>query len=379
MKNHNSSPIFIHSLFRSGSTYIFNVFRRSKNGYWCYQEPLNEKLLIKASQPNGFKTRVSGIQELLRHPELDKAYTYEFHVVADEVTKLFREDFSYKHFFYNPGDNLNEISNYFSALIHGAKGRPVLQCCRTTGRVTGLKSAFGGTHLFLWRNPWDQWWSYKSDNYFSSRNLLIADANNLPAFLQSIKNELQIPAFTNTPPKVKQAYFTNRQLDSSGSYALFYALWCHAMLEAKHNCDLALSIDELSISNSGREETIEKLQQLGITGIDISDCLVPRARYGESDLAFFARIENSIHDLLVTNGYDSDKTQELIELADKRRQTVADTSHPDNSAVRDAMRAREYSLRTENRLSEMQSMLFNTRAQAQNAEARAKQAESKIK
>lgn len=377
MENQDSSPIFIHSLFRSGSTYLFNVFRRSDSGFWCYQEPLNEKLLIKASQPNGFKTRVDGIQELLRHPELDKAYTYEFHVVADEFTKLFREEFSYKQFFFDNSDNLKDIRDYFSALINGAKGRPVFQCCRTSGRVDGLKAAFDGIHIFLWRNPWDQWWSYKSDNYFSSRNMFIADANNLPAFLQSIKNELKIPAFTNTHPSVKHAYFTNRQLDSSGSYALFYALWCHAMLEAKPSCDLAISIDELSLSNSIRETAIKKLEQLGIKGIDFTDCLIPRASYGESDREFFASVEDHIHELLLANGYSTEQLNELTRLSEERIRSVADTSNPANSAIRDAMRAREYALRTENKLSEMQSMLFNARAQAQNAENRAKQAESR--
>jgi hypothetical protein len=40
----SAGPIFVHSLFRSGSTYLFEVFRRSPDGYWCYQEPLNEHL-----------------------------------------------------------------------------------------------------------------------------------------------------------------------------------------------------------------------------------------------------------------------------------------------------------------------------------------------
>ena len=38
------SPVVIRSLFRSGSTWLFGVFRRAEAGYWCYQEPFNEGL-----------------------------------------------------------------------------------------------------------------------------------------------------------------------------------------------------------------------------------------------------------------------------------------------------------------------------------------------
>jgi len=45
-------PIYIHSLFRAGSTYLFHVFRRSKAGYWCYQEPLHEVAFIAKHNPD---------------------------------------------------------------------------------------------------------------------------------------------------------------------------------------------------------------------------------------------------------------------------------------------------------------------------------------
>lgn len=383
MENPHSAPVFIHSQFRAGSTYIFSVFRQSEAGYWCYQEPLNEKLLYNATKPGGFLVGVEGAHKILRHPKLDKPHSYEFHVVSDEVINLFRNEFSYQQYFAKEKNQLEGLLTYFTALQNGAQGRPVFQCCRTAGRVAGLKSEFGGSHIFLWRNPWDQWWSYKRDAYFDSRNLFIADANPLPEFIRTLKKELNIPDFHQVNPEakaeVKQAYFTNRRLDLSASYKVFYALWCHAMLEAQPLCDVSINIDRLSSSETYRNESVEKLKQLGVGGIDFAGCSVPMASYGESDGVFFSVVEESVHQLLLNHGYAVEQVDSLKRLGEERQQNLFDTSLPEHSAVRDAMRAREYLQETEAKLSEMQTMLFNTRAQAQNAEARAQRAEAKVR
>lgn len=368
MDNKYAAPIFIHSLFRSGSTYMFNAFRRSDAGYWCYQEPLSEKLIYHANKPGGFQVGVEGVNKGLRHPTLDKPYFYEFHVVAEEVVKLFRKEFSYHQYFARKAEDLAELKLYFMALLNGALGRPVFQCCRTAGRVFGLKTELSGIHIFLWRNPWDQWWSYKQDHYFTSRNLFIADAKDLPDFLRLLKKELKIPEFNNVDPSIKDAYFSNRKLDSRASYSLFYGLWCHAMLEAKPHCDISISIDSLSTSDTYRRHIIQELQLLGVGGLDFSDCAVAMARYGESDRDFFLEVENYLHRLLLSHGYTAPQVDELRRLSAERIQSlVVDTSIPENFAIRDAMRAREYLRQAEAKLSEMQNMLFQTRAQIQQA------------
>ncbi|MEA3115191.1 MAG: hypothetical protein QOG58_4990, partial [Caballeronia sp.] len=47
------SPLFLHSLFRSGSTYLFEKFRRTDR-FYCYQEPCNEALIDLDTNPDGF-------------------------------------------------------------------------------------------------------------------------------------------------------------------------------------------------------------------------------------------------------------------------------------------------------------------------------------
>ncbi|MBE9527573.1 MAG: hypothetical protein IME94_11445, partial [Proteobacteria bacterium] len=347
MKAIVDTPIFIHSLFRSGSTYIFNVFHHSDENYWCYQEPLNEYLIHAATEPDKLLEVDKAKQKFLRHPELDKPYFYEFHNIAKKVGKLFCKEFSYDQYFTTTKDDFIKLKTYFTALQEGAQGRAVFQCCRSAGRVSGLKTECGGTHIFLWRNPWDQWWSYKKDLYFDMSNLLICNAKNLPVFLKELKEELKIPNFHNKSTLVEYDYYESRRLDSTGSYKLFYALWCHAMLEAKPYCDLSINIDQLSVSHTYRNEVLQTLQNTGISGLDFSDCSMPIASYGESDGNFFLKVEDDVHELLLSHGYSQLHVDELKILSDERKKRLVDVNAPENSAIRDAMHTREYMQRAE--------------------------------
>jgi len=359
----NKSSIFIHSLFRSGSTYVFNVFRRSDRGYYCYQEPLNEQLNYAATDPELLLDIGKNTQKYLRHPKLDKPYFYEFYAIADEVGRYFRKEFSYDQYFTAEKGDYTELKDYFMALQNGAQGLPVFQCCRTSGRVAGIKSECGGVHIFLWRNPWDQWWSYKKG--FETNNLLIYNAKNLSPFLMALKKEIKLPSFHDANIFTEYEYFKSHRLDSTESYTLYYALWCHAMLEAKPHCELEISIDKLSSSNSYRNEVMDKLVHRGIDGLDFSDCSVPMAIYGKDDGDFFLKIENHIHELLLIHGYSDEQVNGLKLLCSERQESLVDTSVPENSAVRDSMRAREYLQQIETEFVGVQRLLLEGEAKSE--------------
>ena len=361
MDQKDNAPVFVHSLFRSGSTYIFNAFRRSEAGYWPYQEPLNETLIDNAKRDGGFQAGPETANEYLRHPELDKSHTYEFHVAADEVVRRFRKNFPYKLFFSQSQEELVELVEYLRVLQERARGRPVFQCCRTTGRVRPLKEAFPGVHLFLWRDPWDQWWSYKSDAYFEARNLFILCAKDAPAILQILKEEIGFPSFRNVSEESADVYCDNRQLPPAASYRLFYALWCLAMMDARPLCDLDISIDALTLVGQYREERLAQLESLGVVGLDFSDCNVPRPLYGEEDAAFFKAQEEHVHQLFLRCGRAESLVAQLREMSAARMARVVDTSLAENAAVRDAMRARSIALQATASASALQQELLETR------------------
>lgn len=356
-------PIFIHSLFRTGSTYIFKVFRRSSSGYYCYQEPLNEFLIYTKTEPDKLLGIAQEMQEYLRHPELGRPYFYEFHKIADEIATVFHKEFSYDQYFISENDDIGGLKSYFTVLMDGAEGQPVFQCCRSVGRVERLKSECGGLHVLLWRNPWDQWWSFKKG--FDTNNLLIYNSEYLPAFLDTLKKELKLPEFHEPDVFVEYDFFNKRWLSASDSYKVFYALWCYTMLEAESHCDLSISIDKLSASNVYRQEILAKLGESGVKGLDFSDCTIPMAAYGESDGKFFLEVESYIHGLLLSHGYSHAQVGRLIKLSEERNALVVDTHVADNSTVRDSMRAREYLQHAENKLAQNWRVIRETQEQAQ--------------
>ncbi len=63
-----NQPVFIHSLFRAGSTYIFKLFRESPAGYTAYQEPLHEVLIFAAKEPINLCHLTHTSPSLLLHP-----------------------------------------------------------------------------------------------------------------------------------------------------------------------------------------------------------------------------------------------------------------------------------------------------------------------
>ncbi|MGQ9797531.1 MAG: hypothetical protein ACUVR9_14345, partial [Desulfosoma sp.] len=154
------SPIFIHSLFHSGSTYLSHVFRRSPCGYWCYQEPLHEAVYFAKNDPT-ILLRGFGEEDLnlYRHPRLDKPYFQELLDVWPAWKDTLDQSAIYDAYFPAPGQDFG--IGYWQALVNAAQGRPVFQECRTSGRIGAIKARLGGYHIYLWRNPWDQWWSYE--------------------------------------------------------------------------------------------------------------------------------------------------------------------------------------------------------------------------
>lgn len=335
--NNKASPIFIHSLFRSGSTYLFNVFRRAP-GYTAYQEPLNPELSFATTEPEKLLVHHHETSKLLRHPDIDKPYFYEFYLLKEEVGRLFHKEFSYDQFFISEIDDVSELKAYFSALIEGAQGRPVFQCCRSTGRAKRCRTECGGTHLFLWRNPWDQWWSYRIG--FDVHNLLIANAANPPGFLKRLKKDLQLPEFHDANVFQEYAYYKKCSMDSQRSYTLFYALWCHAMLEAMPVSDVSINIDRLGTSREHRDDILSQLASHGIQGLDFSDCETPQGVYGKVDKEFFGQIEENVHALLVESGYSQTAIEKIQQIRSENMVTL-EPLKVQEAAIRDASRARQ--------------------------------------
>ncbi len=300
----NKNPIFIHSLFRAGSTFLFNVFRRSERGYWCYQEPLHELAALCRENPSGLlEDHGEEKTQLLRHPKVDDSYFRELMETWPAWKDAINEQIIYDAYFAGQDEDIGVA--YWHALAEAARGRPVFQECRTSGRIGAIKSQMKvkGRHIYLWRNPWDQWWSYKVTPYFDVANQLIIHARSAPQPVRRLLSTLDLPAYKGDDITGAMTFYGARPLSSEHRYFVFYLLWCLALREGIRHADLMLNIDRLSDSAAYQTEMQARLKEAGIDSVDFSDCCVPQGRYPEKDQAFFGALESQVHQWLIEGGW----------------------------------------------------------------------------
>jgi hypothetical protein len=170
--------IFLHSSFRSGSTWFWARFRAA-SGVCAFYEPFHEQkadltpLALADDRADGW---ASG------HPDLDAPYNLEYMplLAPPKGVPFYRRRFAYEDY-YATGQDPQEKA-YIDFLVGHAERsgkRAVLGFKRSFGRLRRLKAQCGGVHLVTLRNPWDQWVSFaeqmqSSNHYFSFRIYLIA-------------------------------------------------------------------------------------------------------------------------------------------------------------------------------------------------------------
>lgn len=349
------APIFIHSLFRAGSTYLFNVFRRSSDGYWCYQEPLHEVALLARANPENLLAFRGEYVKHLRHPAIEVSYFRELYDVSDACLDKLSKEAIYDGYFGCVGDF---GLNYWAALIAAAKGRPVIQECRTSSRIGAMKNALGGYHIYLWRNPWDEWWSYKVTDYFDATSQLFLNAPSRPPVIERLRREIAFEGFESDDLSAQIDWFIKRRLAPEQSYLIFYVLWILGLGEAVANANLLLNIDRMSDSAEYRNEIASKLLASGAKGLNFSDCSVPQTCYGDGDREFFERIEDKAHGLLLLSGTTQRELDQLLTLRRSSepltwRECAARATC--GGSIRDADRARALVLTGERREVELRS------------------------
>jgi hypothetical protein len=344
MRRGTTDPVFIHALFRAGSTYLFNVFRRSNFGYFCYQEPENEFLIHLDRDPARLLQVGKERARELRHPlDADPVYFREFYQIREKLVGVFKKSFCYDEFFVDPGDGLpSDQRVYFQTLIDWALGRPVLQFCRSAGRIGALKESLGGIHLHLWREARNQWWSFKINDYFDSALQRIYNASRLPPVLVAARDICRIPVFHSDDIYAEFEFARRHPLASEVNYFAFYAFWLYAFCEYQAWADATISIDRLSMDAVYRREVQTRLEQLGIGGADLSDCAVPRSLFSAEEADFYRESEERVQNLFLMHGYDRETLQAVIRA---NAAVYPDAAEKTVDLLRDARRARQTALR----------------------------------
>lgn len=309
----SSSPIFLHSLFRSGSTYLFKVFRRLGEGYTCYQEPLHE-ITVQARDNHGLLLGDQGGDKVreLRHPKLDKPYFSELYSLGPDCLEHLTESEVYDAYFAPSGAAAG--LDFWRTLISESTGRPVIQECRTSGRVGIMREQLGGFHAFLWRNPWDQWWSYQVSSYFDLTSQLIFNASDRPRLVELVGEHIGFRPLANQSLKVTFDWFAHRPLSPDQAYQAFYTLWLLALHSARQEADLLVNIDSLSAYSEEQSRIRDGFDQAGVSGLDFSDCRIPVSWFSAEERQHFEALEETVHELWREAGMSADDLDALLRL-----------------------------------------------------------------
>lgn len=339
--------VFIHSLWRSGSTWLFDRFRRSAQEYFCYQEPFHEALLQLDTDPSALLQFADETSRSLRHPQLSHPYFLEFYALREALRGKFRACISYYAFF-DPSA-CTGFDEYVQALIHAAPATPVLQCCRSFGRVRHLRENHGGTHIHLWRDAVSQWFSYQISDYFDIVSLMVLGARNPPPAILAIRQRIGLPEPEAKPFAAHYATLRVFPMRMEQRYLVFYGLWLYSLLENSAQCDLDINLDQLSEDPAYREVVGNALQKAGIVAVDISSAQSPVSFLDAKEKRSFAEIEQQLEQLFVEHGYSAQQIEDVLQVRDrhrpKRRATVA-------MLRRNLRQAREMAYRYGDRLSE---------------------------
>lgn len=344
----NVSPIFLHSLFRSGSTYLFEEFRK-KGEIYCYQEPLHELVYLFREDPTLLKDD-HGVEKrkLLRHPNASNGYFNELINIWPSWKGVLNEDQIYANYFSNVEGDL--AIDYWKVLISEAKARPLIQECRTVARIAGIKKHIGGVHIYLWRNPRDQWWSYKVTSYFNIVNQIIINSNKPPAPIQILLDKLSFEKCSSTGIPELMAFYSSRPQSSESSYLIFYMLWCLAIIEGMKYSNLLINIDSLSNSIKYKNEIIEKLGIHGIKIGNFENCYMPHYLFSAEEIDFFTNLEEQVHEMLIAGSVPETMVSKIKKI--RARHVTENINNSVSSAgykslLQQSIRARETSIRLE--------------------------------
>lgn len=297
-------PVFLHSTWRTGSTYLWAKFR-ARADTCCYFEPLNEHLadatpaFVDAFEPWPYAN----------HPALDAPYLEEFRPLLQSGGGVpgFPAHLSYGHYRLDAAMPQPDLAAYFDSLDRHARERgktPVFGCVRTGLRVGWFKRHIAGAHIVIRRDPRRQFISclaqaVKGNRYFLERGLVILGANRDDPAFAPLLSLVDLPASWG-PPDQRDALNARQAWTAPWDtlYAVTYAL--HRLAERSYAAaDLLIDIDRLSEDPGAIPRAERDLQELTGAAISLADCAIERYdRHLATSAAAFAAIEAHVGALM---------------------------------------------------------------------------------
>lgn len=215
--------VFITSRFRSGSTVLWNIFRKIED-CTSYYEPFNERRWFdKATRGEHVDSTHIGVDD----------YSKEYDGL-DHLDKYYNEDWIRDGLFMDAKTWAPDMKSYICELIEKANGRPILQFNRIDFRLPWLKHNFpNAKFIHLYRHPRDQWFSFLTDKKLMNKEDV--EHSYIDGFyLNTWCNDL-----------AKHFPFLDQRV-TPHPYQRFYYLWKLSYLYGKKECEQSLSLEQLT-------------------------------------------------------------------------------------------------------------------------------------
>ena len=283
MTNPSGKTIFLHGLWRSGSTYLWSKFR-ALPGTYCYYEPLHQGL-AQLTQERIYRNSPTNMPKT-HHPQMDQPYFAEFEpLLKRRGVKDYTSDFAYKKFILHPEDTHHRLKRYIEHLNAHAQKRgcvPVFGFNRTVLRQGWCAQNFDALNIYIDRDPRQIWNSYQmkvaQGNYtFYQTWLLILEHNRAHPLLAPLAQHFQtrglIDKLCLRKPKPYYQSVTWR-MSERDQYALVFSFWLLALHQALQHADILLDLERLS-EPQYRAHATQQIKERSALDVSFDDAQPP--------------------------------------------------------------------------------------------------------
>ncbi len=260
-----AAPVFIHSSWRTGSTWIWEKLRQAPTTI-AYCEVFHERLArcdIRELRDADFSKWKS------KHPE-GAPYFLEFGslIGSDRAVRGYASRMAVEDFLPRGGvkGDLTEAERaYLAGLIDNARSRrriPVLTDTRTLGRFSAIARAFPGRQVLLVRNVFHQWASY-SEQWAARESIFFRDA------VEDDRGRAPRPVSSPSRRMVRRKRMDPRENPAAFQLFLLFHLYLYA--QVYDAADLVIDLNAVASDPDAREAAEMALGAFVRAPIDLSD------------------------------------------------------------------------------------------------------------
>lgn len=249
-----AQPIFLHGMWRSGSTFVWSRFR-ALNSACCFYEPLHHGLArLTAAKVHRDTPDVIARN---KHPELSTPYFAEFApLLTSRGVRHYRPSLAYHRFALAPGETNPDLDRYINLLLIHARSEgktPVLGFNRSGLRVGWLREIFSAYDVQVERDPRQIWWSYvqqarKGNYFFLQKWLFVLECNADHPLFAPIAKRLPLRRGSQRFAVGEKAYYRGvlQLMPPDQIYLVVFYLWLLLAVHALTHCDLIIDLGRCS-------------------------------------------------------------------------------------------------------------------------------------